>query len=162
LSDKILFAGPWVGEFGWELFCWHAYVRTLSKFYDKTICVSGEHSRFLYEDFCDHYIDFTPDGGEYRDSYYKVGFDITKDLMYDLLAKSQVEPKQSKVTIFAPRRIGNPPRTHFTESFRFGHHDIVPMYKKYGMPKEKFKDFIVLHARHRLHVRPSDNWPEKN
>tara|TARA_R110001583_G_scaffold33738_12_gene113850 strand:- start:505 stop:1344 length:840 start_codon:yes stop_codon:yes gene_type:complete len=161
MKEKVLFAGPWVGEFGWELFCWHGYIRSLSRFYDKTICVSTKHSKFLYDDFCDHFISFSPDSGEYKDSFYKVGFDVTKDLIHDLLMKSGLDPEQSRISILTPRRIGDPPRTHFAESFRFGAHDIVPMYKKYGMPKEKFKDFIILHARDRS-LRSSDNWPVKN
>ena len=58
-NERVLFAGPWVGEFGWELFCWQAYIRSLSKFYDKTICISNNHSKFLYDDFCDRFIEFS-------------------------------------------------------------------------------------------------------
>lgn len=57
---KILLAGPWIGEFGWELFCWQGYVRELSKNYDKTIVISRPGNSALYEDFCDEYIDFNP------------------------------------------------------------------------------------------------------
>tara|TARA_R110000823_G_scaffold242573_3_gene367016 strand:- start:5882 stop:6727 length:846 start_codon:yes stop_codon:yes gene_type:complete len=160
VSDKILFAGPWLGEFGWELFCWHAYIRTLSKFYDKTICVSNEHSRFLYEDFCDHFIAFSPEAGGSKDSFYKIGFSITNELIHKQLVESGFNTKDSKVSIFAPRRIGDPPRTHFTESFKFGNNVVVPEYKKYGTPQEKYKDFIAVHARDRL-LRANDNWPEK-
>ena len=159
-SEKILFAGPWVGEFGWELFCWHAYVRAISKFYDRTICVSNEHSRFLYEDFCDHFVTFSPEVGEYKDSFYKVGFNTTKDLIHKLLMESGVSVKDNEVSIFMPRRIGDPPRTHFTDSFKFGNNVVVPEYKKYGTPQEKYKDFIAVHARDRL-LRANDNWPEK-
>ena len=28
---KRLIAGPWVGEFGWELFAWQGYIRALSR-----------------------------------------------------------------------------------------------------------------------------------
>jgi hypothetical protein len=60
--EKILLAGPWVGEFGWELFCWQGYVRKLSKNYDKTIVIGRPNQKLLYEDFCDEYIDFDPKG----------------------------------------------------------------------------------------------------
>lgn len=60
--EKILLAGPWVGEFGWELFCWQGYVRKLSRNYDKTIIIGRPNQKFLYEDFCDEYIDFDPLG----------------------------------------------------------------------------------------------------
>jgi len=37
---KKLIAGPWVGEFGWELFAWQAYVRALSRNFDHTTIIS--------------------------------------------------------------------------------------------------------------------------
>jgi hypothetical protein len=55
---KILVAGPWVGEFGWELFCWQGYIRNLSKDYDRTVIISRKGHKFLYEDFCDKYIEY--------------------------------------------------------------------------------------------------------
>jgi hypothetical protein len=60
LSEKILLAGPWVGEFGYELFCWQAYVRKLSRKFDKTIVMSRPGHKYLYEDFCSEYIEFDP------------------------------------------------------------------------------------------------------
>jgi len=55
LNNNILLAGPWVGEFGWELFCWQGYVRRLSKSYEKTIVISRAGHEFLYQDFADEY-----------------------------------------------------------------------------------------------------------
>jgi hypothetical protein len=57
---KILLAGPWVGEFGWELFCWQGFLRKLSKQYDKVIVIGRPTNKFLYSDFCDQYIEFDP------------------------------------------------------------------------------------------------------
>jgi len=54
-SEKVLLAGPWVGEFGWELCCWQGYIRKLSKEFKKTIVVSRKGHEFLYKDFCDEY-----------------------------------------------------------------------------------------------------------
>ena len=45
--NNILLAGPWVGEFGWELFCWQAHIRWLSKQFDKTIVISRKGHKFL-------------------------------------------------------------------------------------------------------------------
>jgi len=159
-NERVLFAGPWVGEFGWELFCWQAYIRSLSKFYDKTICISNNHSKFLYDDFCDRFIEFSPKTGDYKDSFYKVGFNITRELMQELFLKSQIDINTNKITLLAPRRIGDPPRTHFSDPFRFGDDTITPEYKKYGILQEKYKDFVVIHARNRT-LRSGDNWPEK-
>ncbi len=54
-SDKTLLAGPWVGEFGWELCCWQAHVRRISREYNKTIIVSRKGREFLYEDFANEF-----------------------------------------------------------------------------------------------------------
>jgi len=59
-TPKILLAGPWVGEFGWELFCWQGFIRRLSKDFDKTIVIGRPDNGILYEDFCDEYIEFDP------------------------------------------------------------------------------------------------------
>ena len=47
----MLFAGPWVGEFGWELMHWQGFLRKLSRAYRKTVvcCPSGHEA--LYADF---------------------------------------------------------------------------------------------------------------
>ena len=42
-THKILLAGPWVGEFGWELFCWQGFLRKLSKQYDKVITIEEQN-----------------------------------------------------------------------------------------------------------------------
>lgn len=59
--NKVLLVGPWVGEFGWELFCWQGYIRKISTKYDKTIVIGRPTNKFLYEDFCDEYIQFDPE-----------------------------------------------------------------------------------------------------
>lgn len=48
---KTLYASCWVGEFGWELFCWQGYLRKLSKQYEKTIVACKEGHEILYKDF---------------------------------------------------------------------------------------------------------------
>ena len=59
-GNKILLAGPWVGELGYELFCWQAYVRKLSRQFEKTIVIGRPGHKYLYEDFCQEYIEFDP------------------------------------------------------------------------------------------------------
>jgi len=58
LNNKVLLAGPWVGEFGWELFCWQGYVRRLSKQFNKTIIISRTGHEYLYKDFANEYYSF--------------------------------------------------------------------------------------------------------
>jgi hypothetical protein len=61
-KDKILLAGPWVGEFGWELFGWQAYLRYLSQFYKETHVISRPGHGVLYEDFATKFYEFDPQG----------------------------------------------------------------------------------------------------
>ena len=58
---KVLLAGPWVGEFGWELFCWQAYVRKMSRRFDKTIVLGRPRNGIFYRDFANEYIEFDPE-----------------------------------------------------------------------------------------------------
>lgn len=58
-----LVAGPWVGEFGWELMSWQAYVRKRSLEFDETYVCGPAASAALYADFVTSYIPFdTPVG----------------------------------------------------------------------------------------------------
>jgi len=68
-TPKTLLAGPWVGEFGWELFCWQGFVRKLSKNYDKTIIIGRPTNELLYSDFADEYIKFDP--GSFKTDAWK-------------------------------------------------------------------------------------------
>lgn len=52
-SEKILYAGPWVGEFGWELFCWQGHLRYLSTSYKKTVITCKKGHGCLYKDFAE-------------------------------------------------------------------------------------------------------------
>jgi len=58
--EHVIF-GPWVGEFGWELFGCQGYLRKLKEDYThlKSFHIISRTGRsFLYEDFCDSYIEF--------------------------------------------------------------------------------------------------------
>lgn len=51
-----LFAGPWCGEFGWELFGWQAMLRQKSREHDRTVVACEQPSVPLYQDFADEII----------------------------------------------------------------------------------------------------------
>jgi hypothetical protein len=55
-----LFAGPFIGEFGMELFEFQAYIRAMSRKHTRTIVSSRPAHEFLYKDFCDKYIPYEP------------------------------------------------------------------------------------------------------
>lgn len=48
---KALFAGPWIGEFGWELMNWQGFVRKLSRRYETTVVCCQAGNEALYADF---------------------------------------------------------------------------------------------------------------
>jgi hypothetical protein len=69
-TEKItkLFAGPWVGEFGWELFCWQGLVRRYVKenSIPEVIVACRPGHGFIYEDFATEIIEYDP-GSENTD-----------------------------------------------------------------------------------------------
>ena len=151
-QTKTLIAGPWVGEFGWELFAWQAYVRSLSRNFDKVAILCRESSKEIYSDFTDEYIFIEADG--MADSFFMHGVNsdsILREAMIDskhLLTKS--------TTIFKPRRIGMPPFTHYTSPISIGKWNIKPEYIKFGKKGTPKYDY-VFHARNR-ELRKEDNW----
>ncbi len=58
---SVLYAGPWKGEFGWELCGWNPAVRTLAKRYDRVVVSSHASSEYLYE-FADEFIPLEAEG----------------------------------------------------------------------------------------------------
>ena len=60
-QTKILFTEPWIGELGWQLFCWQGFIRKLAQKYDRTIvaCRTGED--LLYDDFADDIVHYNPE-----------------------------------------------------------------------------------------------------
>ncbi|MDO8610852.1 MAG: hypothetical protein Q7R95_10000 [bacterium] len=58
---KTLFAGPFVGELGYEVFEWQGYMRKLSKNFDSTIICSRPGHEILYKDFYSEFVPLTID-----------------------------------------------------------------------------------------------------
>tara|TARA_R110000824_G_scaffold45728_2_gene132052 strand:+ start:226 stop:1050 length:825 start_codon:yes stop_codon:yes gene_type:complete len=154
---KTLIAGPWVGEFGWELFAWHAYIRALSREFDKTLIISRENSRALYDDFADDFIAYEPSGG-LADAFFMHNLDIKKTFK-DIITEHQV-PLNKETALIIPRRIGFPPHTHHTQHILFGNHLVQPEYVCLGEEAEREYDY-VFHLRSR-ELRQEDNWSVEN
>ena len=152
-SDRTLIAGPWVGEFGWELFAWHGYVRALSRKFKKTISISRPNSKHLYEDFSDCFYSHTPVGG-IVDSFFMHHVDLSKEFK-KVVIENNIDLQNA--TVLLPRRIGAPPFTHHTQPIKFGSYEIQPEYKIFGSSNKSKFDYIF-HIRQRKTVRPEDNW----
>ena len=157
---KTLIAGPWVGEFGWELFAWQAYIRSLSRKFDKTVIISRENSKAIYDDFADKFIAYDPSSG-IPDSFFIPNFDI-RACLKEITTQGKI-PKEylgKGTTLFLPRRIGFPPHTHYEQGVVFGKFMIKPEYISFG-EKNKSKYDYIFHIRNR-ELRKEDNWSLKN
>jgi hypothetical protein len=157
MSKKTLIAGPWVGEFGWELFAWQAYVRALSRNFGKTTIICRESSAALYADFANDFIYANPKTG-LADSFFMYGLDTHSFLQKILMDNKRL--LTAGTTIFGPRRIGVPPYTHHTVSVNFGEYQTKPEYIMYGGEASLSFDY-VLHIRDR-DLRKEDNWSIEN
>jgi len=50
-------AGPFIGEFGWELFCWQGFLRKRRPDYDAMTVICRRGHQILYQDFADEIIE---------------------------------------------------------------------------------------------------------
>lgn len=82
--SKVLFAGPWVGEFGWELLCWQGFLRKVSRGYTTTWvhCPAGREA--LYADFAARILPHAPYKGTAECDIVK-----EKDVMARALAEAR-------------------------------------------------------------------------
>tara|TARA_R110000824_G_scaffold76640_1_gene194061 strand:- start:2508 stop:4211 length:1704 start_codon:yes stop_codon:yes gene_type:complete len=154
-KEKVFIAGPWVGEFGWELFAWQAYLRAMVPSYDKVICIARKNSQAIYEDFCDEFVEYNPSGG-LADSFFMHDVKIDGALFFSLM-KDKLNLAEIRPTWFPPRRIGTPPHTHFSEKFNINNLTLAPEYVIFGNVNKMSKYDYVFHIRNR-DLRKEDNW----
>jgi hypothetical protein len=65
-KQSVLFAGPWVGEFGWELCWWNPMIRAYSEHYEHVMVAAPESSRYLYE-FATEFIPLKTEGWRFAE-----------------------------------------------------------------------------------------------
>jgi len=135
---NVLFAGPWVGEFGWELMNWQAYLRSLRPRYDKIIVSARFSSQALYTDFCDEFI-----------PHEIVGLS-NSHVILELQNPGELSRICSQV----------PPDAHHLVPQRY-----IPssaqQFIQFGRPSsEKYPVDILIHARGREH-ETGRNWPRE-
>lgn len=156
-SNKTLVAGPWVGEFGWELFVWQAYVRSMSMLFDKTVVICRQSSKDLYSDHTDQFVFVSPDTG-LADAWFM--HNLSTDA---LLKKTILENKEmisGGISILTPRRIGMPPATPCTTPLQLRGAFVDPTYIQFGKDTDSDYDYIF-HMRNRK-LRAEDNWSFEN
>lgn len=65
-KKSVLFAGPWVGEFGWELCWWNPMIRAYAENFEHVIVAAPESSRYLYE-FATEFIPLKTEGWRFAE-----------------------------------------------------------------------------------------------
>jgi hypothetical protein len=76
----ILAAGPWVGEFGYELFKWQSYLRALARDYSEVIVAGRPGHACLYADFADRYIEHAAPVGPCEGRFNAVDTDMNSEI----------------------------------------------------------------------------------
>ena len=149
-----LVCGPYVGEFGWEIFSWSGYCRALSRHFEKTTVITRPGHGFLYCDFASVQC-FTPPADGISDCENNTA--MSHD---DLL--NVVRPFLSSTTFWLP--------PFKNESGAYQHWSqplyipaikgaLPPEYLPCPNAKSSKRDKVLLHARDRGHIRVNDNAP---
>ena len=161
MITKGVIVGPWVGEFGWELFSWQAYCRAISRKYDVVVAISRPGNEYLYSDFCDYYVPYSPPPG-ISDSHSHSAVN-SFDMQEFLKATVPIDVLQSAAwSWLQPSKIGNPPYDHWRAEVNIqGFGGIIPEYKLYRGTAQDSNCHVVFHARNRQ-IRKNDNWSIDN
>lgn len=148
-----LIAGPWVGEFGWELFCWQAYLRAIKNQYDieDMVAVTRPGRELLYEDFCK--VETVDIPVKTADSWHNAGINPSTILQ-------KIPRKYSRYEVLRPmnaRYYGKPVDMRFKGKVE----TIDPIFVPLGQESPDTSYQVILHARDRAH-RAGDNWALNN
>ncbi len=135
---EILFAGPWVGEFGWELMHWQGFLRKLAPRYRKVVvcCRAGQEA--LYADFAHEFITHDIRGTADCNRLLRVDNPEELDRVFAL-----VPPGADLL-----RPLGAQP--HERQTFR-----------KFGEQRQELSTDILIHPRGRGHGADR-NWSREN
>jgi len=125
-----LFAGPWVGEFGWELMMWQGHIRTMAKEFDEVIVSARPGHEYLYEDFSTLFVPVVC--GNNTDGYMCSGFRYNNIHLEYITSNDTFFPAKQYTSWDAA---GN--------TYEFDEQTFI----KYGVPLEDKHYDIIFHAR---------------
>jgi hypothetical protein len=155
MIDKTLVIGPWVGEFAFEVFLWQGYMRLKSKNYKRTVVHGLPRYKYLYEDFCDEFIDFPHNRSNscMENIVYENCLSIENSEQF----KSMVEKysDDSLYDVVIPWKVWR--RDYFERSnkpYVQGDQSFLPL----GNEDESLRYDVVLHMRNRTEWAPERNW----
>lgn len=117
-----LYAGPWIGEFGWELMGWQGVIRQFAPDFDKVIIIGQAGHEIIYSDFC---TDFIPHG--FSGLNPNMWMNDTFDYASPLRNKGDIFIRPQQMTLMP-----NPPQQ---------------VWHQYGKPEKKLAFDMVCHAR---------------
>lgn len=139
-NKRKLFAGPWIGEFGWELFCWQGVIRKIKKTYPylEIVCGTRPGRDFLYEDFA-KIVHYDPQCRADQWFCQNRANGVNKEV-----SKILKRYEQKDFFIFRPQNYVN----------QFDKMELI----KFGRVLADEKYDVLIHARNRS-IRPNDNWP---
>lgn len=134
-----LLAGPWLGEFGWEVMTWIPALRKRSRRYDSTVVVCREGHDYLYQDFATKIIHQDkrglPDRWLYAGERVKM-----PSVISELFHQADVITPRSSVCTEWERE-----------------------YIKYGLKHDDYAYDLVIHARaHKKYGQEKWNWRKVN
>tara|TARA_R110000851_G_scaffold108257_2_gene229343 strand:+ start:1622 stop:2491 length:870 start_codon:yes stop_codon:yes gene_type:complete len=159
---KTLVAGPWLGEFGWELFAWQGHLRTLSKSFDRTIIIAQGNTSLLYNDFSDTYLSFEPKNKNLSDCFHMKGYEYNLVDVYSTLKENKIILDKNHTHYYLPRSFCNlSPMSGYNTVFPSGIEGIPPIkpsYIKFGEKTPTIENIIVFHARNRPQGPKVHNW----
>ncbi len=150
---KTLFAGPFIGELGWEIFCWQGFIRKIASEFEHTVVACRAGHDALYTDFADRIIHF--DDGS-----------VETDMCYDRSVTNQsvLNFKSYSEGLFANVNMWIKPNTYPQRWWDAEHWSARQTFVRLGGGS-----IIVPHPDVLLHIRHTDkcntgfrNWPIKN
>jgi hypothetical protein len=159
-----IIVGPWVGEFGWELFCWQAYARTATRHYNKVTVICKPGHEELYKDFATDFKYFDTPAHGHADMSYHTGLldrNYIGGVKYEYPADIDVLPTQC--IPFTPDKASQAYQSQtilwYEKGRTLSEFKLGPTYHKYGQVKvDNYGPNILLHARNRSGHRSGDNW----
>ena len=151
---KKLVCGPYVGEFGWEIFSWSGYCRTLSQHFDETVVVTRPGRDFLYSDFAEVTHFSPPPGISDCEKHSAVSQELAASVIVPLSEKNN-----GAIFWLPPFQNVRGAYQHWSEPL------FIDVLKGFLKPSYAVRDRdlhptklkILLHARHRPDVRPEDD-----
>jgi len=139
---------PWIGEFGWELFGWQAFMRAYNKTTDaEMVCITRPGREILYEDFAK--VETISVSGQ-GDGPACHNMKLDRDKMEELQTKYA---GSSMIPVQLFNYVGKPLLTDKGE--------FAPEFVAYGQDDKIEKYDVIFHMRHR-EFRADDNWSKEN